>query len=259
MDSIRVEYSRKVSPAQYETVSIGGALEFKPTSEDIQKEFDQNLLVLKLMVDAQLAQQTPASGGSFDDGYPDMPPAPAPASGSRDEPDLGPEPGWAKDMREETEAKQAAVVNNTAVTPPPAPAPQPAPAPAPAAQAAQPVQSAPAGADKDKVYLGRAKVFRTNIKQASTGLKYAELRVGHDDLTAHINDQYVTVKVYEPSFTAVVGSLVRMKNEDTGEIKDMEQMNIVAEDFVDIWGKFKPWRSDPTKFDLVAQAIQKSQ
>lgn len=254
MDSIRVEYSRKVSPAQYETVSIGGALEFKPTSEDIQKEFDQNLLVLKLMVDARLAEQTPVSGGSFDDGYPDMPPAPA---GSRDEPDLGPEPGWAKDMREETEAKQAAL----APPAPPTPAPQPAPAPAPAAQTVQsaPVLTVPAGTDKEKVYLGRAKVFRTNMKQASTGLKYAELRVGHDDLTAHINDQYVTVKVYEPAFSAAVGSLARMKNEETGEIEDIERMIIVKDDFVDVWGKFQPWKSDPTKFDLVAQAIQKSQ
>jgi hypothetical protein len=242
MELIRVDYSRKISPKQYETVSVGGSLEFKPASDDIQKEFDANFLFLKLIVDAQLAQQEP-SGGTFDSD-----------AQAESEPDLGEEPEWVKQAK-----AQAEQVPDQDGYPPMAPAPTPAPPPAPVQD--NPAPSAGAPADKDApIYLGRAKVFRSNVKKSPrTNKVYAELRIGHDDLVAHMGEQYITAKIWEPEYVAVVGSLVRGKNEQTGEIQDAEVLLVNKGDFVDVWGHLSPWKSDPTKTDLAVQALKKSE
>lgn len=256
MDSITVNYSRKVSPGNFESIGIGGSIEFKPATEDAQKEYEQAFAALKLIIDGKISEEIGRSGGVFD------------------EPDLGPEPEWVGQNQERVDALLG---RGTIPAPPPPPVPAPAPAPpsvaspaipqavdSPPAPTNVPVRpSAPSSAatggsnEGDTVYLEKAKVFRSEMKRSRTNKVYGELRVGHNDLPAHIGEQYVTVRVFDPEYAAVIGSLTKMKNEETGQVEDVQKLNIVEKDFVNLWGSFSPWTSNPAKFDLNATAVQK--
>jgi hypothetical protein len=241
MELITVSYNRKVS-RNYESVAIGGSLEFKPTSEDVQEEYKKNLAVLKLIVDAELSEQEPMSGGTFDKA------APVEDDGL---PDLGEPPAWVGHLDDEKPSE-----TQSAPPPPPAPA---KPTPAAEAPAERTAPTSTTTSDGG-IYLAHAKVFRSEMKRGKqSGKVYAELRVGHDDLQAHVNNQYITVKIYEPEYVSMVGSLSKMKNEETGEIRDVSEMNIKEGEFVDIWGRLTAWRSDPSKHDLTAQALKLSE
>lgn len=256
MDKIQVGYNRKASTDDYGSIGLSGMVEFQPASDDLQKEFDQAFLHLKLIVDAKMEELGIRSGGVFD-----AKPV-VNNTVTQEEPDLGEEPDWVAAKVAEVEAR------GIGPTIPPRPDAIP--------QRPRPVQGPPQGSQETdnsaetpqrtneatkpsdgEVFLGKAKVFRSNMKRDRNNKPYAELRVGHEDLKAHINDGYVTVKIWDPEYSSVVGSLERVKVERTGEIKDQEQMNIVKNDFVDLWGKFQPWFTDNTKFDLIASAIQK--
>lgn len=254
MESITVNYSRKVSPGNYESVGIGGSIEFKPTSEDLQAEYDRGLVALKLIIDGHVAEVMGRSGGTFDEQV-----------------DLGEPPEW---VGQDPERIDALLGRGPIPAPPHPPVPVAVPEPpavvAPAApQAATPIDAAgdsgapsgPTGSagvhEGDTVYFAKAKVFRSEMKRSRTGKVYGELRVGHNDLTAHIGEQYVTVRVFDPEYAAAIGSVRRMKNEDTGQIEDVKDYLIKENDFVNLWGAFSPWTSNPAKFDLNATAVQK--
>jgi len=241
MESITVGYSRKTSK-NFDSFGVNASVEFKPTTEDMQKEIDQALLALKLILDPQLEQFAGKSGGSLEG------------------PDLGPEPEWVGQHPERTAELLGRI---EAPTPPPPPSsPEPADEPATPAEtpAAEPIQPVSGDIDGEKVYLGRAKVFRVNIKRSKTNKVFAELRVGHDDLAAYgFDEHYVTARIFDPAFVAVVGSLTKVKVEGSGEIKDIEELLINKGDFVDLWGTFSAWQTDPTKFDINGTAIKKSQ
>lgn len=252
MESIRVGYSRKVSPGRYESVGIEGSLEFKPVTDNIQEEFEGNLLVLKLIVDGALAKETPLTGGSLD---------------SDPEPDLGEDPDWVKENKAKAAAEASGQVEDDGLpemegtettTTKKAPPPPPRANSVQAESEEKPKPKKEVSVEGDNVYLEKAKVFRSEMKRAKTNSVYAELRIGHEDLVAHINDQYVTVRVFDPERRDAVGTLKKMKDEDTGEITDVSQMNIKEGDFVNVWGTFNPWKTDPSKFDIIAEAVEKT-
>lgn len=263
MESIRVDYHRKVGTSGYGSTAIGGSFEFKPQTDDTQKEFEQAFIHLKLIVDAKVAEEVGQSGGTFDEQVDSsvVPEPPEPP-----EPDLGPEPEWVGKNQERIDellgkgTSSEPTIAHPAPPPPPAP-PEPVVVQAPDASSvnsagtatASPTEGNPDGRD---IYLDRAKVFRSEMKRSKTGRPYAELRVGHQDLVAHTNDQYITVRVFVPEFAAVVGTLKKMKDEETGAVQDVETLNIVKNDFVNLWGQLSAWKTDPTKYDLTASAIQ---
>jgi len=207
-------------------------LEFKPTSDDVQEEYKKNLAVLKLIVDGEISEIATLSGGVFD-----QVPEPEASSEEESQPDLGEQPAWvgktppkrsSLSTVEESPAEKQAPTSTTT--------------------------------DAGGIYLKHAKVFRVTMKRAKSSSKvYAELRIGHDDLVAHINDQYVTVKTWEPEYVSLIGSMKKMKDEETGEVVDVPTTNIKEGMFVDVWGKFAPWQSDPSKSDLHADAVKLSE
>lgn len=257
MESITVNYTRKVSPGNFESVGIGGSIEFKPTSEDLQAEYDRGLMALKLIIDAKVAEVVGRSGGTFDEPV---------------EADLGEQPAW---VGQNPERIDALLGRGQMPTPPPPPpiGPSAIKDNAKADQevddglpeipsqhgASNPSTPAPTGNPNGReVYLEKAKVFRSEMKRSSkTSRVYAELRVGHNDLVAHINEQYVTVRVFDPAYIAAVGSLTRMKNEETGQVEDVQKLLVGEKDFVNLWGAFSAWQSDSNKFDINATAVQK--
>ena len=253
MESITVGYSRKMATTDYGSIGVSGSVDFKPASGDFQKEYDEVFAVLKLIVDAKLSELGVESGGVFDE----------PAG----EPDLGKQPEWVGQHKEEVDQLLGRGSETSTPPPPPPPAKSAGPVQGPPQDQRTEdtsTQGSPSGDTGVKpeggtVFLGRAKVFRSNMKRTRKGSAYAELRIGHKDLTAHINDDYVTVRIFDPAYAQVVGSLKRMKDEDTGEVGDVEQLLVHKNDFVDVWGEFSPWASDPNKFDMNATAIQKSQ
>lgn len=256
MENLTVGYSRKQTIGNYNSIGVNASMEFKPTSEDLQKEVDQALVALKLILDAKLEE----------------------FAGVSNEPDLGPEPDW---VGQNPERIAALLATGPIPAPPVPPQPVPHPQPAPSVVASEAAYEEadhglpeipsnvgtgnkgnaspqPVNVDGD-VYLARAKVFRSEMKRGRTNRAYAELRVGHDDLIAHIGEQYITVRIFDPQYAAVVGSLTKMKNEETGGVEDVMKLNIKEKDFVNLWGKFSPWTSNPNKFDLNATAIQKAE
>lgn len=255
METITVGYSRKASQ-NFDSFGVNASVEFKPTSEDMQKEIDQALLALKLILDPRLEEFAGKSGGALE---------------KPNEPDLGEPPEWVGQNQERVDE-----LLGRGTVPPPPPPPRPQPTPSHALNvvgdvvAGQSDQSAPVSnrpinpvggtIDGQDIYLEKAKVFRVNIKRSRTGKAYAELRVGHDDLAAYgFDEHYVTTRIFDPEYVAAVGTLTKMKNEETGQIVDLEQFIINKGDFVNLWGKFSVWTSDPSKFDINGDAIQKSQ
>ena len=249
MQEITVGYTRKVSTDNFGSIGASGSVVFKPATSDLQEEFDKAFLHLKLIVDAQLAKISGESGGTFD---------------TAGEPDLGEQPEWVGQHQEEVDQLLA----GGGVPPKPAPpsaVAKPESSTQGTVQAVSQGDSETRGRDSEakpadgEVFLERAKVFRSNIKRSKqTKRPYAELRVGHQDLNAHIGSQYTTVRVFDPQFISVVGSLKRMTDEETGEVVDVENVIIQKDDFVNLWGSFSPWNTDPTKFDMNATAIQKA-
>lgn len=240
-------------------MAIGGSFEFKPATDNFQQEWGGAFTALKLIVDAKVAEEVGQSGGTFDEKPTPEPPAPS-------EPDLGDEPEWVEGASERAaELLGRGDATEPAPTAPAPPAPPAPPTPVAVPKADTPAQdSTPAATasstegnpDGREIYLDRAKVFRTEMKRSKTGRPYAELRVGHEDLVAHTNEQYITVRVFVPEFAAVVGTLKKMKDEETGAVQDVESLNIVKNDFVNLWGQLSAWKTDPTKYDLTATAIQ---
>ena len=248
MDKIQVGYNRKASTNDFGSIGLSGMVEFTPISDDLQKEYDEAFLHLKLVIDAKMAELGVQSGGVFD--------------AKEEEPDLGPEPDWVAGKMAELAARGNASSGPSrpdAVPERPRPVQGPPDGKQTADNSTQETtkSTTPTKSNDGEIFLGKAKVFRSNMKRDRNKKVYAELRVGHEDLQAHINDGYVTVKIWDPEYAALVGSLKRMKDEDTGEIEDVESLNIAKNDFIDVWGKFQPWYTDPTKSDLVASAIQK--
>ena len=220
MEKIQVGYSRKESTDDYGSVGISGLVEFEPKSDDLQKEFDEMFLYLKMTVDAKLD-------------------------------------GLVVKESKTDQVDHAATTHST-----PEELPTEASTPEPVAEKSTPKE----GATKGEVFISNAKVFRSNVKKARNGKIYGELRVGHDDLENHLPadgsgalQHYVTVKVWEPEEIAKIGSRVRMKNEDTGEVEEQERLILNKDDFIDVWGTFKPWQTDDKMYDLHASAIKKHQ
>jgi hypothetical protein len=259
METITVGYSRKTSK-DFESFGVNGSVEFKPATQDMQKEIDQALLALKLILDPKLEEFAGKSGGALEDNGPD----------------LGKEPEW---VGKDPERIDALLGRGTVPPPPPPPSAQQSadsePVPPVAVtsdntrssetddnnEPSQPsVQSPRNSIDGQDVYLERAKVFRVDVRRSKTGKVFAELRVGHDDLSAYgFEEHYVTTRIFDPEYVAVVGSLTKMKNEETGQIVDVKQLLVNKNDFVNLWGKFSAWNTDATKFDINATAISKSQ
>lgn len=230
MEKIQVGYSRKEATNDYGSIGISGLVEFVPQTDDLQAEFDQYYVYLKMVVDAKLeglnAKESKAEGVATAGHIPPHPDTTSATdrSGDSDAQAAGEEPIGQNPVGDNEEQGAS--------------------------------RSGSGQATKDEVFLNKAKVFRVDLKRDRKNNVYAELRVGHEDLNAHINDQYVTVKSWDPEVVSTVGSVKRMKDEETGEIEDVKTFNIHSNYFVDVWGKFNPWYSDKRKFDLNASALR---
>lgn len=120
------------------------------------------------------------------------------------------------------------------------------------------VQSEPE-AEKPKpkdgdIFLSKAKVFRYIKKKDRNNKAFVELRIGHEDLNGYIGDQYITVKTWDPEAIEAVSSLRDKTKVRDGTTKD--ESKVVEDVFVDAWGKFNPWISDPNNYDLNATGLK---
>lgn len=217
---VRVDYGRTVTH-DYESTRIAGAVEFDILEgEDWQAAYERGFAVFKTIVDAKVAEVVGNSGGVLDTAPAMLPPSPMPP------------------------------------IPPP---PQPTPPPPPPVQAQPPqpqaVQQTPSTAaagtpdpsvmvDEQEVYFERVRVIKSfetpdyGVVYTQSKKKYAKVRVGKDGPQG-IPGQYIDVSIWEPSAYGLVESGVIQKGT-----------------YLNIWGKYKAWRSNASRFDIWATAVQ---
>ena len=99
----------------------------------------------------------------------------------------------------------------------------------------------------EAVMFQKCRVFDVKADKASNGNPYVSLRIGKRGEDG-IPGQYTTAR----SFEAPVIKNVAFFDSDEGQWN----LKIRDGDFVDVWGYFKPWKADSTKFDLELQKIQ---
>lgn len=230
MEKIQVGYSVKKSTDDYGSVGISGLVEFVPESENLQEEYDSMFVYLKTVIDQKLDIVAPEKEDQpqaiAQTGH--IPPKPTPSpvaesDGLPDVPERTPEPEG------QTQAGSQESKGDT---------------------------STPSGVTKEEIFLGKAKVFRFSKKKDRNNKNFVDMRIGHEDLTAHLGEQYITVKTWDPDAIEAVSAL-----RDRTKVKDgisKEDSKIVVDTFVDVWGTFNPWQSDPSVYDLNATALRLS-
>ncbi len=97
----------------------------------------------------------------------------------------------------------------------------------------------------EKVMYQRCRVFESVIKPASNGNEFAKVRIGKRGEDG-IPGQYANAQSFDAQVIKQVGATV-----------DGDKIYKIREgDFVDVWGYWKPWKTDASKFSLELQKIQ---
>jgi hypothetical protein len=99
----------------------------------------------------------------------------------------------------------------------------------------------------EAVMYQRARVFEVKADKASNGNLFVKVRIGKRGEDG-IPGQYTTCRSYEADVIKQVAFFDKDEGQWNYKFRDG--------DFVDVWGYFKPWKGDDTKFDLELQKIQ---
>lgn len=99
----------------------------------------------------------------------------------------------------------------------------------------------------EAVMFQKCRVFEVKADKASNGNPFVSVRIGKRGEDG-IPGQYTTARSFD---NGVIKNVAFFDAEDS-----TWNYKIRDGDFVDVWGYFKPWKTDNTKFDLELQKIQ---
>lgn len=107
----------------------------------------------------------------------------------------------------------------------------------------------------EAVHYGKCRVFEVEADKASNGNPFIKVRIGKRGEDG-IPGQYTTARSFDEKVIKQVAIYDPDKDNGEGEEPGGYEYKIRNGDFVNVWGYFKPWKNDKTKFDLELQKIE---
>jgi hypothetical protein len=107
----------------------------------------------------------------------------------------------------------------------------------------------------EAVHYQKTRVFEVEAAKASNGNPFLKIRIGKRGEDG-IPGQYTTARSFDAA--VIKQAAIYDPDKDNGEDKPKGgyEYKIRNGDFVNVWGYFKPWKNDKSKFDLELQKIE---